>query len=73
MKIKAIELDPNKVYSIMVEVGSMNYSEAVKHLETVKSLYESMGIKAVYTAMSQGVPNITINEVLPPVKRWDHT
>ena len=70
MKIEAIELDPNKVYSIMVEVGNFTYDQAIEHLQEVKSLYESKGIKAVYTAMSQGVPNVTINEILPSIKRW---
>lgn len=71
MKIQAIELDPTKVYSIAVEVGNFTYSQAVEHLQDVKSMYEKYGIKAVYTAMSQGVPNVTINEILPSIKRWD--
>ena len=70
MEIKTVEMDTNKVYSIIVEVGDMPKNEVVDYLNRVKSLYEEHGIKAVYSAMSFGVPVITINEILPPIKEW---
>lgn len=70
MNIKAIELDTNKVYSILVEVGDMDREAVMEHLQEVKSLYERLGIKAVYSATINNVPIITINEILPAVKEW---
>lgn len=70
MNIKAIELDTNKVYSILVEVGDMDREAVMEHLQEVKSLYEGLGIKAVYSATINNVPIITINEILPAVKEW---
>ena len=70
MEIKTIEMDTDKVYSIIVEVGDMPKNEVVDYLSRVKSLYEERGIKAVYSAMSFGVPVITINEILPAIKEW---
>ena len=55
MNIEAIELDTNKVYSILVEVGDMDKEAVIEHLEKVKSLYEGLGIKAVYSAIKYGV------------------
>ena len=63
MKIKTIEMDTDKVYSIIVEVGDMHKNEALEFLNKVKSLYEALGIIAVYSAMTYGVPIITINEI----------
>jgi hypothetical protein len=68
MTIQTIEMDTNKVYSIIVEVGDMTKAEVIEYLTRVKSLYEGLGIKAVYSAMHDGVPVITINEVLPERK-----
>ena len=65
MTIQTIEMDTNKVYSIIVDVGDMPIAEAVEYLNRVKSLYEGLGIKAVYSAIHDGIPAITINEVLP--------
>ena len=70
MDIKAIELDTNKVYSILVEVGDMDREAVNEHLQRVKALYKGLGIKAVYSATKNGVPVITINEILPAVKEW---
>ena len=70
MNIKAIELDTNKVYSILVEVGGMDREAVKEHLQEVKALYEGLGIKAVYSATKNGFPVITINEILPTVKEW---
>lgn len=71
MEIKTIEMDTNKVYSIIVEAGDMPKNEVVDYLNKVKSLYEAHGIKAVYSAMNHGVPTITINEILPALKEWN--
>lgn len=65
MTIQTIEMDTNKVYSISVEVGDMPIAEVIEYLNRVKSLYEGLGIKAVYSAIHDDVPVITINEVLP--------
>lgn len=70
MDTKAIELDTNKVYSILVEVGDMDKASVHEHLQKVKALYEGLGIKAVYSATKYGFPVITINEILPAVKEW---
>jgi hypothetical protein len=58
-------MDTNKVYSIMVEVGDMKKQDVVEYLEKIKMLYEALDIKAVYCAMRDGIPLVTINEVLP--------
>ena len=71
MEVKTIEMDTNKVYSIIIEVGDMPKNEAADYLNRVKSLYEMQGIKAVYSAMNHGVPTITINEILPALKEWN--
>ena len=68
MTIQTLELDVNKVYSIMVEVSDMPKELVNKRLHEIKSLYESYGIKAVYSAMHNGIPFITINEILPSFK-----
>ena len=65
MKMQIIEMDTNKIYSIMVEVGDMKKQDVVEHLEKIKTLYEALDIKAVYCAMRDGIPLVTINEVLP--------
>lgn len=65
MKMQIIEMDTDKIYSIMVEVGDMKKQEVVEHLEKIKTLYEALGIKAVYCAMRDGIPLVAINEVLP--------
>ena len=70
MNIQTIEMDTNKVYSIIVEVGDMTKAEVIEYLNRVKSLYEGLGIKAVYSTMHNGVPAITINEVLPERIDW---
>lgn len=70
MIIKTIELDTNKVYSISVEVGDMDRVSVKEHLQEVKELYEGLGIKAIYSAMRNGFPLITINEILPAIKEW---
>lgn len=70
MDIKAVELDTNKVYSILVEVGDMDREAVLEHLQEVKTLYEGLGIKAVYSATKCGFPIVTINEILPAVKEW---
>ena len=70
MTEKIIEMDPNKVYSIIIEVQDMNKDEVMNHLKRVKSMYEEHGIKAIYSAMSYGVPFLTINEILPAIKEW---
>jgi hypothetical protein len=43
----------------------MKKQDVVEHLEKIKTLYEALDIKAVYCAMRDGIPLITINEVLP--------
>ena len=63
MEIQTIEMDPNKVYSIIVEVGDMNKAEAVDYLKSVRSMYEEKGINAIYSIMQHGVPMLTINEI----------
>jgi hypothetical protein len=65
MKMQIIEMDTNKIYSIMVEVGDMKKQDVVEYLEKIKTLYEALVIKAVYCAMRDGIPFVTINEVLP--------
>ena len=70
LKLQTIELDPNKVYTIMVEVGDMPKELVKPHLESIKALYEKQNIKAIYTAMHNGVGIITINEILPAIKEW---
>ena len=70
MVIQTLELDVNKVYSIMIEVGNMPKDLVIQKLQEVKALYESQGIKAVYSAMCDGVSAVTINEILPSVKEW---
>lgn len=70
MNIQTIEMDINKVYSILVEVGDSPRDEAFDYLNRVKSMYEEKGIKAIYSIMVHGVPVLTINEILPAVKAW---
>lgn len=70
MTKQIIEMDTNKVYSIIVEVGDMPKAEVIEYLNRVKAMYEEKGIKAIYSAMSYGVPALTINEILPAVKEW---
>lgn len=70
MTEQIIEMDINKVYSIIVEVEDMPKAEVIEYLNRVKSLYEEKGIKAIYSAMSYGVPTLTINEILPAMKEW---
>jgi hypothetical protein len=65
MEIQTIEMDPNKVYSIIVEVGDMNVTQVYDYLSRVKSMYEEKGINAVYSIMQHGVPMLTINEIMP--------
>ena len=70
MNIQAIELDTNKVYSILVEVGDIDKEAVKEHLQEVKALYERVGVKAVYSATKNGIPVVTINEILPTIKEW---
>ena len=70
INIQVMELDPNKVYSIVAEVGDMSKMEVIDYLTRIKSSCEELGIKAIFSAASYGVPTITINEILSTVKEW---
>lgn len=61
--IRAIELDPSKIYTIMLEVGDMRKDEVFDYITKVKALYEAQGIIAVYSATHNGIPMVTINEL----------
>ena len=61
MKIQTIEMDPDKVYSISVEIGDMPWDEAIKLLDALKSAYGIQGIKGVYNVTRHSVPAIIIN------------
>lgn len=63
LSINCMELDPNKIYHIAVEVGDMNVKDAEDHLTKVKDLFSSYGIKAIYSAMTYGIHNVTITDL----------
>ena len=63
LNINYMELDPNKVYHIAVEVGDMDVKDTENHLNKVKALFSSYGIKAVYSAMIYGVHSVTITDL----------
>ena len=69
MEIQTIEMDPSKVYSIIVEVGDMNKAEVADYLKRVRSMYEEKGISAIYSIMQHGVSMLTINEISSAVEK----
>lgn len=60
--IRAIELDPNKVYTIILEAGDMAKDELFDYVTKIKALYEAQGINAIYSVTHDSIPMITINE-----------
>ena len=68
LKLNAIELDPNKVYHIAVEVGDMPKQEVKDYLEKVKNLFDEYGIKAIYSATNQGIHCMTVTELPMMIK-----
>ena len=63
LKLNAIELDPNKVYHIAVEVGDIPKEEVTEQLHKVKDLFSNYGIKAIYSASNQGHYALTVTEL----------
>lgn len=61
--IRAVELDPNKVYTIILEAGDMAKDELFEYVTRIKALYEAQGINAIYSTTYNGIPMITINEL----------
>lgn len=68
LKLNAMELDPNKVYHITLEVGDMPKQEVMDYLEKAKSLFDKYDIKAIYSATNQGIHFITITELPMMIK-----
>lgn len=62
--IRAIELDPSKIYTIILEVGDMRLDQVFDYVTKIKAQYEAQGINAIYSATCNGTPMITINEVI---------
>lgn len=62
--IRTIELDPSKIYTIILEAGDMKKDELLDYVTKIKALYEAQGINAVYSVTYQGTPMVTINEVI---------
>lgn len=62
-KIRAIELDPTKIYTIILEVGDMRKDQVLDYVTKIKAYYEAQGINAIYSAAHDGIPMITINEL----------
>ena len=71
LNINCMELDPNKVYHIEVEVGDMSVKDTENHLIKVRDLFDSYGIKAVYSAMNYGVHSVTITDLPMFIKNND--
>ena len=63
MKMTTIEMDPNKFYSILVDVKDLNLQKTIDFINKIKGVYESQNIKAVYSAVVDGTPILTINEI----------
>lgn len=68
LKLNAMELDPNKVYHIAVEVGDIPKEEVTEQLHKVKDLFSNYGIKAIYSATNQGIHFMTITELPMMIK-----
>lgn len=63
-----LEMDPNKIYTVIVEVGDMDKISTMDFLQRVKYLYEQQGItNAVYAASSHGISNIILQETNPTI------
>ena len=71
LNINCMELDPNKVYHIAVEVGDMSIKDTEDHLTKVRDLFSKYGIKAVYSAMIHGVHSVTITDLPMFIKNND--
>lgn len=63
LRLNAIELDPNKVYHITVEVGDIPKEEVKEYMNKIKDLFSNYGIKAIYSASNQGYHILTVTEL----------
>ena len=68
LKLNAIELDPNKVYHVTIEVGGIPKEEVTEQLHKVKDLFSNYGIKAIYSASNQGHHVLTVTELPMMIK-----
>jgi len=68
LSINYMELDPNKVYHIAVEVRDMSVKDTEDHLTRVRDLFSNYGIKAIYSAMTYGVHSVTITDLPMSIK-----